>query len=201
MDAAAIDSRIEVLTGDITTVDADAIVNAANTSLLGGGGVDGAIHRAAGSRLLEHCRTLGGCATGLAKATPGFDLEPRGIRQIFHAVGPIWDGEGVTIGTREDESLSNRREDVLLASCYQTCLALAKEQAVSRLAFPCISTGVYGFPIRRAAMIAYGHVHGWLSRNALPTTVIFCCFSDDDAEVYREVIATREQWMLNRKRG
>src|SRR5690606_5371294 len=131
----------------ITAMAVDAIVNAANESLLGGGGVDGAIHRAAGPALLEHNRTLGGCPTGLAKRTPAFELERRGIRHIIHTVGPVWHGD-------ETQKLGNTREDVLLASCYHQCLTLAAEHQVRSLAFPAISTGVYRFPKERAAKIA-----------------------------------------------
>jgi O-acetyl-ADP-ribose deacetylase (regulator of RNase III) len=186
---------------DITQLRVEAIVNAANRSLLGGGGVDGAIHRAAGPALLEHTRRLGGCETGLAKATPAFDLEARGVRLIIHAVGPVWSGEGGTIGTRESERLGDREEDVLLASCYQRSLELASSHGIQTIAFPAISTGAFGFPLERAAKIAWGHVHGWLLRQALPRAVIFCCYSPSDAEVYRRVIETRDQWMFSRRRA
>ncbi len=186
--------RIEIITGDITMLSVDAIVNAANESLLGGGGVDGAIHRAAGPRLLEHNRTLGGCPTGLAKITPAFDLEARGIRHIIHTVGPVWHGD-------ESQKLGNTREDVLLASCYHQCLTLAEEHRIGTLAFPAISTGVYRFPRERAARIAVGHVTGWLMQHELPRRVIFCCFSDADAQIYHNVIATVDDWMFNRKRA
>lgn len=175
-------ARIGVTVGDITRLTVNAIVNAANESLLGGGGVDGAIHRAAGSRLLEYNRDLGGCPTGLAKMTPGFDLASRGIRHIIHTVGPVWHGD-------EDVALGHNREDILLASCYQQCLTLAAEHGVKSLAFPAISTGVYRFPKRRAAMIATGHVVQWLKSNSLPQRVIFCCFSEADADVYRQALA------------
>ena len=189
--------RIEVITGDITTLAVNAIVNAANESLLGGGGVDGAIHDAAGPRLLEYNQTLGGCPTGLAKITPAFDLEEVGIKRIIHTVGPIWNESDKD----EDEKLGNLREDVLLASCYTQSLELAKASDCETVAFPAISTGVYGFPKERAAKIAFSHTLGFLQRNDLPKKVIFCCFSASDAQLYRDVIASREQWMFNRKRA
>lgn len=188
--------RITVTTGDITALEVDAIVNAANSSLLGGGGVDGAIHRAAGPRLLEYTKTLGGCPTGLAKATPAFDLETRGVRHIIHTVGPVWEEPGDAANVK----LGEIREDVLLASCYMRSLELAAELGCRTVAFPAISTGVYGFPKERAAKIAFSHVMGYLQHHALPEEVIFCCFSDDDAEIYRDVIATRNGWLYNRKR-
>ncbi len=199
--------RIAVIVGDITSLPAehaaDAIVNAANESLLGGGGVDGAIHRAAGPTLLEHTRRLGGCPTGLAKVTPAFELEARGVKRIIHTVGPVWhEKANPSPGeTSEAEKLGNTREDVLLASCYTQCLDLAAQHDVKRLAFPAISTGVYGFPKVRAAKIAFGHVWGHLAKRAAPGEVAFVCFSDDDAAVYRDVIATRDDWMFNRKRA
>ncbi len=193
---AALD-RIEITVADITTLAVDAIVNAANESLLGGGGVDGAIHRAAGPRLLEHNRSLGGCPTGLAKASPAFDLEARGIRHIIHTVGPIW-GDA-----HDDEamSLGNTPSDVLLASCYTRSLELARDVGAASVAFPAISTGVYRFPKERAAKIAFGHVLGWLTQADLPQRVTFCCFADADAQVYKQVIESRGQWMFNRKRA
>lgn len=189
--------RMEILVGDITRLRVDAIVNAANESLLGGGGVDGAIHRAAGPRLLEHNRTLGGCPTGLAKLTPAFDLEALGMRYILHTVGPVWRSEADPEATR----LGDLQEDVLLGSCYTRCLELAVEHRIQSVAFPAISTGVYGFPKRRAARIALGHVMGHLMKHDLPLGVLFCCFSDADALVYREALDTRSQWMFSRKRA
>lgn len=194
--------RITVIVTDITNPPVspesgggvDAIVNAANESLLGGGGVDGAIHRAAGPQLLRHNRTLGGCPAGLAKRTPAFNLEARGIKHIIHTVGPVWHGDA-------NAKLGDTREDVLLASCYQQCLELAQQHDVNTLAFPAISTGVYRFPKDRAARIAFGHVLAWLERHQHPVRTIFCCFSEADAQVYRTVIDTRHQWMFNRKRG
>jgi O-acetyl-ADP-ribose deacetylase (regulator of RNase III) len=152
--------------GDITTdAEADAIVNAANSSLLGGGGVDGAIHRAAGPELLAECRTLGGCETGSAKITRGYRLP---ARHVIHAVGPVWQGGG-------------SEEDALLASCYRTALDLASANALASIAFPAISTGIYAFPADRAARIAVGAVASELARQPTITRVVFCCFSEQSA--------------------
>jgi O-acetyl-ADP-ribose deacetylase (regulator of RNase III) len=181
--------RIDVTVGDITTLKVEAIVNAANTSLLGGGGVDGAIHRAAGPELKQHNETLGGCETGLAKATPAFNLEARGIRRIIHTVGPVWHGD-------ENAKLGYTKEDNLLASCYQQCLTLAANEQRNTLAFPAISTGVYHFPVERAAKIAISHTLAFLKDHEYPEHVTFCCFSENDAEVYRDLIARRWQWMV-----
>jgi O-acetyl-ADP-ribose deacetylase (regulator of RNase III) len=167
--------RIEILKADITTLDVDAIVNAANTSLLGGGGVDGAIHRAAGPELLAECRTLGGARTGEAKMTKGYRLT---ARHVIHAVGPVWHG-------------GNGGEPEDLASCYETSLRLARDAGLSSVAFPSISTGAYGYPIDEAARVAERTVRGWLEENERPQRVIFCCFSDADREVY-ESIASEE---------
>lgn len=185
--------RIDVVVGDITTLCVDGIVNAANESLLGGGGVDGAIHRAAGPELLEYCKTLGGCTTGLAKLTPAFDLQEQGVRHIIHTVGPVWHGD-------ENQKLGYTLEDTLLASCYHQSLALASEAGCRTLAFPNISTGVYGFPRPRAAKIAFGHILGFLEKNDIPEKVTICCFSDEDADIIKNAIDTREDWMMNRKR-
>jgi O-acetyl-ADP-ribose deacetylase (regulator of RNase III) len=160
--------RLDIVVADITTLHVDAIVNAANRSLLGGGGVDGAIHRAAGPRLLEACRTLGGCDTGGARITPGFALP---AKHVIHAVGPVWQGGG-------------SGEDALLASCYRTALALAlaRDYAVASVAFPAISTGVYGFPAGRAARVAVGTVIDELKDPRGIARVVFCCFSQPSAK-------------------
>src|SRR6185503_19910661 len=156
-------TRLDIIVGDITTLDVDAIVNAANRKLMGGGGVDGAIHRAAGPGLRVECARLGGCDTGSAKITGGHRLKPR---HIIHAVGPVWNG-----GTSG--------EDALLAGCYRTALDLAAQAQLSSIAFPAISTGVYGFPADRAARIAVGTVKTNLSAAPRgPMQVIFCCFSE-----------------------
>jgi O-acetyl-ADP-ribose deacetylase (regulator of RNase III) len=164
---------LEVLTGDITKLAVDAIVNAANTSLLGGGGVDGAIHRAAGPGLAEECRRLGGCPTGEARLTSGHRLP---ARYVIHTVGPVWRG-----GTS--------KEDDLLASCYRSSLSLAVENGLASVAFPAISTGAYRFPSRRAATVAVGAVRGYLIDAKASPRVIFCCFNEESARLHREASA------------
>jgi O-acetyl-ADP-ribose deacetylase (regulator of RNase III) len=160
-------AQLEVVVADITTLAVDAIVNAANTSLLGGGGVDGAIHRAAGRGLLQECETLGGCATGSAKITGGYKLP---AKHVIHGVGPVWNG-------------GKRGEPDLLASCYRTALTLAAGHGLQSIAFPAISTGVYRFPADHAARIAVGTVVSEISADARGIDrVVFCCFSQESAE-------------------
>lgn len=164
---------IEIVEGDITQLDVDAIVNAANESLLGGGGVDGAIHRAAGPELLAECRTLGGCPTGEARITAGYRLP---ARHVIHTVGPVWHGGGSS-------------EDDLLASCYRSVFALADQHGLESLAFPAISTGVYGFPVDRAAAIAVHQTATHLAGDTPVNRVILCCFGADAAATFRNVLA------------
>ena len=167
-------AKVEICVADITTLAVDAIVNAANRSLLGGGGVDGAIHRAAGPHLLAACEKLGGCATGDAKITPGFRLP---AKYVIHAVGPVWGGGGV-------------REDEQLASCYRRALELAVAQGITSIAYPAISTGIYRFPADRAARIAVGTVVAAITASPRGLTqVVFCCFSQSSADQHMAAFA------------
>lgn len=165
--------HLRSIQADITTLDVDAIVNAANASLLGGGGVDGAIHRAAGPQLLEECAALGGCPTGDARLTGGYRLP---ARYVIHAVGPVWRG-------------GRHGEADLLASCYRRALELAAEHHVQSIAFPSISTGVYGYPIESAAIIAVSTVRAFHADRPV-SDVIFCCFSASDLQVYERVLSS-----------
>jgi O-acetyl-ADP-ribose deacetylase (regulator of RNase III) len=167
-------TQVDIVVADITTLDVDAIVNAANRSLLGGGGVDGAIHRAAGPELLAECKTLGGCATGSAKITRGYRLK---ARHVIHAVGPVWSGGG-------------HNEEALLAGCYRTALDLAAAHKLTSIAFPAISTGVYHFPPDLAARIAVGTVASEIAaRPRGMERVVFCCFAAESAEHHKNAFA------------
>lgn len=161
---------MKAILADITTLDVDAIVNAANSSLLGGGGVDGAIHRAAGPEMLHECRLLGGCKTGRAKITGGYRL-PASF--VIHTVGPVWNG-------------GLKGEPELLASCYRECLGLASEHSIRTIAFPSISTGIYGYPIREAARIAVDVCRS--VERASPLDITFCCFSGNDLSIYQDLL-------------
>ena len=172
-----LEGRVEIVRDDITSLHMDAIVNAANSSLLGGGGVDGAIHRAAGAELVEACRGLGGARTGEAKMTEGFRLS---ARYVIHAVGPVWSG-------------GDEGEPELLSNCYRSALDLATNAELRSIAFPCISTGIYGYPIDKAAVVAQSTVRAWLRvhrdhrARVTPERVVCCCFSESDREVYEHV--------------
>ena len=169
-------SKIEVIKGDITKLEVDAIVNAANSSLLGGGGVDGAIHRAAGPELLAECRTLHGCRTGEAKITRGYRLP---AKWVIHTVGPIWHGGG-------------SGEDGLLAACYRNSLALAVDKGIKTIAFPSISTGVYRFPVDRAAVVAIGEIAAFLEKDEALDKVVMVCFNEDAFKCYSEQVMNLE---------
>ena len=164
--------RIKVVKGDITKLNIDAIVNAANTSLLGGGGVDGAIHRAAGPDLLKECRTLGGCKTGESKITKGYKLP---VKFVIHTVGPVWHG-------------GKSNEDKLLANCYRTSFKLAVENNIKTIAFPCISTGIYHFPKDRATNIALSATKEFLSSNRTIESVTFVCFDEENFSIYENLV-------------
>ena len=164
--------RLQIVAGDITALAVDAIVNAANESLRGGGGVDGAIHRAAGPSLLEECRLIGGCPTGQARITRGYRLP---AKFVIHTVGPVWRGGG-------------SGEDASLASCYHTSLELAQRHGCRTVAFPAISTGIFGFPAERAAVIAVETVHAFLASHDIPTTVVFCCFGEASVAAHRAAL-------------
>jgi O-acetyl-ADP-ribose deacetylase (regulator of RNase III) len=167
-------TQLDIVVADITTLDVDAIVNAANRSLLGGGGVDGAIHRAAGPDLLAECKTLGGCDTGSAKITRGYRLK---ARHVIHAVGPVWSGGG-------------KNEEALLAGCYRTALDLAADIGLTSIAFPAISTGIYHFPADLAARVAVGTVAAEIAASQRNITrVIFCCFATASAEHHMDAFA------------
>jgi O-acetyl-ADP-ribose deacetylase (regulator of RNase III) len=168
----AVRERIAIVMADITTLAMDAIVNAANPTLLGGGGVDGAIHRAAGPKLLEECRGIGGCPTGEARVTAGYELP---ARFVIHTVGPVWRG-------------GSAGEAGLLGSCYTESLRLARQNQLETVAFPAIATGIYGYPLEAATVVAVRSVAAWLVANELPRHVTFCCLASRAAELYAGVL-------------
>jgi O-acetyl-ADP-ribose deacetylase (regulator of RNase III) len=170
-------NRIELTQGDITQCAVDAIVNAANSSLLGGGGVDGAIHRAAGPELVQECRLLHGCKTGQAKITGGYRLP---AKHVIHTVGPVWNGGG-------------NNEEELLANCYRNSLALAVQHGIRTIAFPAISTGIYRFPLERATEIALRETLAFLANDSTLERVIFVCFDERTLQAYEETL----QWLIN----
>lgn len=172
MNKTELKNRIEIIQGNITRLNVDAIVNAANNSLLGGGGVDGAIHRAAGPKLLEECRTLHGCATGSAKLTKGYNLP---ASCVIHTVGPVWRG-------------GKNDEDQLLADCYRNCLQLAQESNIHSIAFPSISTGAYGFPAARASRIAITEIRNHCLQNQIPERIVIVCFDAYAYQLYLELL-------------
>lgn len=165
--------KIQIIQGDITKQKTDAIVNAANTTLLGGGGVDGAIHRAAGPELLEECKTLGGCPRGEAKITKGYNLP---VKFVIHTVGPVWSG-------------GNQNEDELLANCYRNCFSLAEKHGIKTITFPSISTGAYRFPIERACRITLTETKNFLEKNSSLEKVIFVCFDERNYKTYLSEIS------------
>jgi O-acetyl-ADP-ribose deacetylase (regulator of RNase III) len=173
-------SRLQIVIGDITKQNFDAIVNAANNSLLGGGGVDGAIHRAAGLQLLEECRLLNGCETGEAKITKGYKLP---ARYVIHTVGPIWRG-------------GNNNESELLARCYRNCMEIAKEKHLRTIAFPSISTGIYGFPVDRASKIAIKEISAALGNNKSIENVTVVCFDEKTYAAYGKVVEGQDDEVL-----
>jgi O-acetyl-ADP-ribose deacetylase (regulator of RNase III) len=168
-------TKIELIQADITQLTVDAIVNAAKNSLLGGGGVDGAIHRAAGPRLLAECSALGGCPTGEARITNGYNLRSK---HVIHTVGPVWQG-------------GNNNESLLLANCYRNSLKLAAESGCRSVAFPNISTGIYGFPKLEAAEIAISEVKLFLGSNSLIEQVLFCCYDNENYLIYNKILQNR----------
>lgn len=171
--SAALSARLEVVVDDLCSLAVDAIVNAANSTLLGGGGVDGAIHRAAGPRLLEECKSIGGCPPGEARMTGGYELP---ARWVIHTVGPVWSGGA-------------RGEAPVLAACYTESLRLAERNELGSVAFPAISTGVYGYPFERASEVALRSVLAWLVAHELPERVVLCCFHEEGAALMRATAA------------